>query len=446
MDHQVEIIRLQGSKPGQTLLLVGGIHGDELASCLAVERYTRLQLKRGQMIIIPRLNQRAILAGQRGLNGVDMNRLFDLPEEKLPQPEGEVINLIKKLVKEASCVVNTHQGSGFYSPTWINRQRNPARWGQCNVIDAPFFDLPNGEQLRLEEFANRVVRKANLKIKQSQYHFQVNNTNTASEHSRHKEQRKSLTYYALTQTHRMALGVEVTKDCSLTEAVSFMTIAINAVMEELGIVPTAAPLTGAEAVRKELTEQNRLNGLTVLVNGKKKTIPVGGSIFLQPGETLTLVKLETPFPLGWSVQTRENKERVFPDENFAPARDTTLQVRKDSQRYLFPVRVRKSTVTGLEVALSQKVRTYYPQETIILPARQSFKIVRVLGETDGPVTVDIKGFVGNQRHNDGRDSGYEVTAEKLRPRFALDAEKTLYRIEVRKDNLLLDELFLKVVR
>ena len=48
------------------------------------------------------------------------------------------------------------------------------------VIDAPIFDLPNGDKLELASFAKKIASSSNSKIKDKKYHFQVNNTNTAS--------------------------------------------------------------------------------------------------------------------------------------------------------------------------------------------------------------------------------------------------------------------------
>ncbi|MCM8768338.1 MAG: succinylglutamate desuccinylase/aspartoacylase family protein [Candidatus Omnitrophica bacterium] len=444
LPYQVEIVRLKGQQVGPTLLLIGGIHGDELAGCLALERYAIMTLKRGQMIVIPRLNWAAIMAGKRGVNGVDMNRLFSLPQEKLPQPEGQVVNLVKALVQEASCVVNTHQGSGFFDFRWVDKKRNPARWGQCNVIDAPYFDLPNGEQIRLEEFASWVVERANREIQEERYRFKVNNTETASEQSPHKEQRRSLTYYALTKAHRMAVGIEVTKECSLSEAVSFMTIAINAVMERLGIVPEAFPNIDTGSVEKELKQQTRLTGLTALVSGQKKKFFPGTSIYLRAEEKIKVLELETENPLGWWVCFSDNREENALGKEQPFREGAAIEVWKDRKKYQFPIRLGKRYLAGVEVAVGANVHAYQLGETIFWPADQTFKVLRVLPESQNSITVDIKGFVGNRKKNDGQDAGYEVKASRLIPSFALDEQKTLYRIEIREKNELVGELFLKL--
>ncbi|MCX7635679.1 MAG: hypothetical protein N2Z74_08050, partial [Syntrophales bacterium] len=154
-------------------------------------------------------------------------------------------------IRKADYVLNLHQGSGFYNPKWISKKRNPLRWGQSNIIDAPTFDLPNGEKLELARFAGRIAAISNKKIADKQYHFHVNNTNTAGSGSRHKDQRRSLTYYALYKAHKMALAIEATKNCSLAQAVSFITIALNAVIGEVGLKVEGLPTTDPLMIKKE---------------------------------------------------------------------------------------------------------------------------------------------------------------------------------------------------
>jgi len=240
-NQEVTVYSIKGENKGPTLLIIAGIHGDESSCPMVADRYTNIKIKKGNLIVVPRLNLPAITAQRRNGLGGDMNRLFDMPERSQNNPDLKVVNLAKSLIKNADYVLNLHQGSGFYSPTWISHKRNPKRWGQCNVIDTPSFDLPNGEKLELENFAQRLARRINSKIKDENYHFLVNNTNTASENTIHKEQRKSLTYYALINQHKVALGLEVTKNCPYSQAVAFLTIAINSTIEETGIIPEEVP-------------------------------------------------------------------------------------------------------------------------------------------------------------------------------------------------------------
>jgi len=189
-----------------------------------------------------------------------MNRLFNQPENS-KNPDMKVVNLAKTLIKKADYVVNVHQGDGFYSPTWVDSKRNPSRWGQSNVIDTPNFDLPNGEKLELDKFAERVAQKTNVKIKDVKFHFQVNNTNTGSEDTAHKEQRKSLTYYTITKEHKVAIALEATKNCTPAQATSFLMTAINSVVEETGIIPEKYPSESQPSTEKKAQETYGKNSI-----------------------------------------------------------------------------------------------------------------------------------------------------------------------------------------
>jgi len=239
-NQEVTVYTIKGETSGPTVLIFAGIHGDERACPVVAAKYSNIRLKKGNIVVVPRLNAVAIQKKKRNGLGGDMNRLFDQPETS-KNPDVKVVNLAKELIKKADYVVNMHQGHGFYSPTWINSRRNPSRWGQSNVVDAPYFDLPNGDKLELEKFANKVVQRSNENITDRRFHFQVNNTNTGSEDSRHKVQRKSLTYYAVTKEHKHAIAIEVTKNCTFAQATTYLVIALNAVINEPGIVPDKLP-------------------------------------------------------------------------------------------------------------------------------------------------------------------------------------------------------------
>ena len=261
--QEVTVHFISGRGKGSTLLVFGGIHGDEAAAYLAAERFTRLKIRAGNLIVVPRLNAVAIANRKRQGLGGDMNRLFDLSEETSRcNPDAKVVDLAKSLIQRADYVINLHQAYDFYAPKWISRQRNPSRWGQSNVIDTPIYHLPNGEKLEPGRFAQKVCRRSNDRIKNRSYHFLVNNTETSGRKSRHVEQRGSLTYYALTKHHKIALAVEATKNCSLPEAVGFLTIAINAALGQAGIQPDAFPSEDFRMISREMEEKTQKSKLS----------------------------------------------------------------------------------------------------------------------------------------------------------------------------------------
>jgi len=122
----------------------------------------------------------------------------------------------------------------------------------------PTFDLPNGQKLELKKFAQEVAHRANSRIPNPHYHFLVFNTNTANKKTHHAEQRKSLTYYALSEQHKIALGLESTKNCSLPQAVSFLTTVVNSVIEEVGIETEQLPQENPVIITQILRGERKL--------------------------------------------------------------------------------------------------------------------------------------------------------------------------------------------
>jgi hypothetical protein len=249
----VTVHSISGPGKGPTLLVFGGIHGDEEAGYLTAERFVHVRIKNGSLILVPRMNAAAIKKRQRQGLGGDMNRLFDLPEKnRYRNPDTKVVDLAKSLIQRADYVINLHQAYDFYAPRWISRERNPSKWGQSNVIDTPIYHLRNGDKIEPGRFAQMVSQRSNDRINNKSYQFLVNNTNTGGPKTRHKEQKGSLTYYAMTKQHKIALAVEATKNCSLPEAIAFLTIAVNSALEEAGIESDSFPAEDFLVIGREI--------------------------------------------------------------------------------------------------------------------------------------------------------------------------------------------------
>jgi len=70
------LIKKESGKEGSTLLIIGGIHGDEpggyFAPMLLAKHY---KIESGNLWVVPNLNFDSIVKNARGING-DMNRKF----------------------------------------------------------------------------------------------------------------------------------------------------------------------------------------------------------------------------------------------------------------------------------------------------------------------------------------------------------------------------------
>jgi predicted deacylase len=126
-DHELHVYNIYGEIPGKTLLLIGGIQGDEPGGFLAVDHYADISLAEGNLIVVPRANFQSIVLYRRKIND-DMNRKF--AEDRKNNYETKIVEILKKLINESDCMLNLHDGSGFYSDKWEGSERNPTRYGQ----------------------------------------------------------------------------------------------------------------------------------------------------------------------------------------------------------------------------------------------------------------------------------------------------------------------------
>lgn len=132
-DLEFSLHRVVGHTQGPTVLIIGGIQGDEpggfnAASLLA----THYDLQRGSVWVVPNLNFESIVRRSRGVHG-DMNRKF--PAVPSADPDFSRVERIKRIITDprVDYVLNLHDGSGFFRPWHSDPLHSPARWGQSII-------------------------------------------------------------------------------------------------------------------------------------------------------------------------------------------------------------------------------------------------------------------------------------------------------------------------
>ena len=215
-DHELKIYFINGKEPGNTMMIIGGIQGDEPGGYLAADLYADILLEKGNLIVVPRANFFSIRQNKRGVNG-DMNRKFNKTSREKNDYDQINVGTIQNLILKSDILLNLHEGSGFFNPKYISEMKNPMRYGQSIIADASNYPRSDGKIIDFEGPAKRVIEKVNKNIKNSDHHFLFNNHNTLSENSKHKEQRKSATYFALTEAGIPAFGIETSKSIKSIE-------------------------------------------------------------------------------------------------------------------------------------------------------------------------------------------------------------------------------------
>ena len=319
-DQEFEVYKIQGREKGPTVMILGGIHGDEPGAFLSADLHTNLSLKRGSLIVAPRVNSRSIIHNQRGYGG-DMNRKF-APDQG-DDPEYRVIAILKSLMAESDALITLHDGSGFYNPEWKDNLSNPRRYGQSIITDAAVYDY-EGREIRLLEHVERSLQKVNLEIGNPRYKFTHFNMNTDSENSPHQEHRLSATYYALTHLGIPAFCIEISKNLPSMEMKVYQhNLVLNALLESLGVIPEERILD---------LPCPRFSHLVILVDEKLPlALTAGQTLTVAPGETLRLLHVAANFAHGLSVDVEEAGGLNDLNRPLILNRDADILVRKDHE-------------------------------------------------------------------------------------------------------------------
>ncbi|MBP6325098.1 MAG: succinylglutamate desuccinylase/aspartoacylase family protein [Sulfurospirillum sp.] len=224
------LIKKESGKEGHTLLIVGGIHGDEpgayFAPMLLAKHY---KIESGNVWVVPNLNFDSIVKNSRGSYG-DMNRKFAKIESK--DKDFEIITDIKKLLltPKVDLILNLHDGKGFYREQTINKDVNPKAWGQATVIDQQ--QISGAKFGNLAEIAKKVNKGTNVELFEDLHEFNLKNTNTKTQD---KEMQQSLTYFAI-QNNKPAFAIETSKNITdLSQKVFYQLKTIEEFMNLMNI-------------------------------------------------------------------------------------------------------------------------------------------------------------------------------------------------------------------
>jgi hypothetical protein len=451
--YELNIYKINGKKPGKTLMLIGGIQGNEPGGFLSADLYADMQLEKGNLIVVPRANFYSIITNQRGPNG-DMNRKFHL-EENASTMDDQIVAILKKLISESDYLLNLHDGAGYFHPTHIDKWRNPDRFGQSIIADYDQFRVPEKNKvIKLGDIAKKICSQVNKQINNDLYRFHFMNTRTDEPDSPHAEQRGSATYYALTKHHIPAFGVETSKFLpSIDLKVLYHNMVINAFMKQFGIIPESPGLNLDPPVLKYLVVT--INGQTPIVVEANQTLE------LRSGDMISVNHIESNYERGLSLDIVGYGGVNDLGKDYAIFRDTSIIVRKDHQEVSeIPVRITEKVVAEEGKRTSGLTKIDYlvieakgyrlllaNGETLHLVRGEELKIIDTLprAPSSSGAKVNFKGFVGDPSNNTGEDRGYTInTGSDLMERFSLDGKGESYEIVVVQGETILGRSIVKL--
>lgn len=448
-DYELNVYRINGKFPGKTLLIIGGIQGDEPGGFLSADLYADMELVRGNLIVVPRANFYSIILNRRQINE-DMNRKFSGSSQG--NYEAQVVTILKQLMSESDCLLNLHDGSGFYRDTWLSEMKNPARYGQSIIVDSENYTDLIGNEVPLGEMARRAISKINEQIDNSDYLFRLNNHRTSAPDSMHPEQRKSATYYALYECGIPAFGIETSKSLPLETRIYHHKLAVNSFMDMLDITPEI-PGIGLE--------QPQIKYAVVKINDCSPVVVANGeTLHIRSHDTIKIIHIEGNYSRGLSADIEGYGSVNDVNKAFAVDSPTRVLIKKDhilcgTFHIAFGQRspsgsltTTNHTVVLFKVKINGKEK-YYPNGSHVDIVRGDLlELVDAITTPDSlaGITCNFKGFVGNKKSNTGEDRGYIIdTAKDLWKRYSLYDKGRVYQVIVSEnDNLVIGRLFFDI--
>jgi hypothetical protein len=322
---ELEVYKIFGRETGPTVMILGGIQGDEPGAFLSADLYVDLALKKGNLIVVPRANFKSIIAYERGSDG-DMNRKF-AAGVTAEDPDLFRVDVIKNLMAESDLFLNLHDGSGFFRTSWESEMANPQRYGQCVIADAEVFTFPaTGRVIHLGQDARRAVDIVNREIPEENYKFRFANHDTLSSRTSHREQRQSATYYALTVLGIPAFGIETSKQLpSLEMKIRQHNLAVNAFLE----------LYGVEVEHPRIyLDPPELRFLLISVNGGVSlAVRDGQTLLVNPGDRVEVVYIGANYDRGLTVDAEGVGGLNDINVPLVIEKPTALVVRRDNSKF-----------------------------------------------------------------------------------------------------------------
>ena len=394
-----ELTKLGDPKSGYTLMVFGGIHGNEpggyFSPAILAQYYT---ITKGALWVIPDINQQSITKFRRGING-DMNRKFAKISKK--DPDYPTVMALKKLInnKDVDLILNLHDGHGYYRQKYQNGTFNPRAWGQSCVIDQLCIKDTNATFGKLGDIAQKVSKKLNKGLLAKHHTFGVKNTKTRK---KDKAMQLSLTYYAITQ-NKPAFAIETSKNMKkISDKVFYQLRAIEAFMSIMGI----------EFQRKfDFTKE-----------GVKKIVKQYGKIQINNNISFDLSNLK-PILRYIPMKKKGNSFKLSHPLADIIKRKTHYEVFIGHLRVvsLFEQKFTMDcSLKGIDLMIdgkrvTQKVATTFEVEkdfSLLLPKKYR---------------VNVIGYTNKKYKN---ENGITIAYRDMIPRFAIDKKRRRFRVEI----------------
>jgi hypothetical protein len=399
----VQLIKKENNDSNTTLLVIGGIHGNEPGGYFSPAILaTHYKITSNNLWIVPNLNKDSIQANQRGIHG-DMNRKFAVIKKN--DEDAEIVKEIKSIIlsKQVSLILNLHDGHGFYRTKNEGSIFNPNAWGQTCVIDQ--CNLSKNEKFSdLNAIALTVQNNLNKNLLQNHHTFNVRNTNTKFDD---EAMQLSLTYFAVTND-KPAFAIESSKNLSsLSKKVFYQLLAIEEFMKIMDISFVRDFDLSEQNVKELIKDYGSLkinNNILLHLSDVKKYLSY---IPLNSKDNT----FEFSHPLG-SVKKVNNTYLVYiGNKQITTLRPQYFKMAKDCDE-------------NFDVSIDDKL--------VSLPSASDFIVnnsFNVSKKKDTRVNV-----IGYSARGVTNESGIDVNLKNLSHEFSVDNDNKIYRLEFYKND------------
>lgn len=396
--------KLDSGRPGPTILVIGGIQGDEpggfSAAALLVSHY---KIKSGSVWVVPNLNFLSIIRCSRGVYG-DMNRKFAELDPK--DPEYEAVQKIKAIIRDeqVTAVLHLHDGWGYYSPTFVTEWQCPLRWGQSVIIDQASAETTRFGNL--QELAERAVSAANDHLYEPLHAYHVKNTHTKTlDDETAKEMAKTLTYFAIGQG-KPAFGIEGSKNLPPPMRSYYHLRVIESFLKSFGVEYERTFELGAPQVAEALQSNVAVSFFDNKVyldlrNARERLRYI-------PLKKDSAVEYQPASPLLALVSADKSLKVYFGNTNVTELDPQFMEF--DSSLASVPMEI---DGVRQDVAFGK-----------VVDVRKAFRV-----EPGSDYRVNVIGF---SKPGLGDEAGVVLTKAELKKEFSVDKAGTVYRVEVYK--------------
>ncbi len=420
-DFELEVIRINGKTNGPSLLIFGGIHGDEEGGYNSAEVLSGIQLYKGNLVIVPRVNFAGIMRYRREIYG-DMNRKFtekDYPND----PDHKIMILLKKLISEADIFINQHDAFGFHRKKYISKNYNPFRYGQSLIVDTgKIYSKKLNRELDINIIGKRIVDNVNKEIKNKKHHFCFWNQNSISINTKFKDMQKSATHYAVTKYSIPAFGLETSKNLpSSSLKIKYQLLVIKKIMDEFNFeyelnsdIFIKPVLYWIEFI-KNSREIIRVNSNTNIRLDKNDRIKVS--------KIYSNYKAGLSFDiLGWKNLNDFNNEYLFTKER-------TAFIRKN-HNYIGKVRLKNyknNSIRKIFVEVNNK-KSSIPNWGVIKSNKDDILKLLYCDNKNTKYRFDIRGF--NKKLKKWDDSNTLISSKDLLKKYSFKQEGKIYFVKI----------------